>query len=219
MGWQWRQVEWHPGYKGGCIVGVHGNSGYLFEFHPPLRGAPYQAAATPATQQKPPEVREGPAVARAHLNLVARLTSGPSQALGKGDQFSYGYLGFKVGPAAVGLDCFVFYLTGGPILAAQHDAAGALETTRVEGKASTAKGESKGEENLHLVTCDLRTGRVQDHGAIFYQGFPGQPTYVNSLAVGLCGHIYAMGRQPNGLTDLFRVRIPAAVLRQARQLY
>ena len=31
MGCHWRQVQWVDGHRGGCIMGMHGNSGYLFE--------------------------------------------------------------------------------------------------------------------------------------------------------------------------------------------
>ena len=58
------------------------------------------------------------------------------------DQFSYGYLGFTLGPDGRTL----YYLTGGPIYE---------NGRRVTGRSSTAKGESKGAENLHLVTYDI----------------------------------------------------------------
>ena len=57
---------------------------------------------------------------------------------------------------------------------------------RVRGKDSTAKGESKGTEDLHLITWDIPTGRYTDHGAIFYEN-GGRPSYVNSIAVGRDG--------------------------------
>ena len=48
-------------------------------------------------------------VAAARLQLLERLTSDPSRSFGMGDQFSYGYLGFAVGPDVVGLDHLIFY--------------------------------------------------------------------------------------------------------------
>jgi hypothetical protein len=71
------------------------------------------------------------------------------------DEFSYGYMGFTLGPEGQTL----FYLTGGPIY---------RNGQRVAGKSSTAKGESKGEEDLHLITCYIPTGKYIDHGAIFF---------------------------------------------------
>ena len=110
------------------------------------------------------------------------------------DQFSYGYLGFAVAHGVV------YYLTGGPIF----DADG----RRRAGKASTSKGEAKGLEHLHLVTYALSTRTYRDHGAIFFDDRIGFPTYVNSIAVGGDGWVYALGRMPDGLTELFRVKDP-----------
>ena len=81
---------------------------------------------------------------------------------------------------------------------------------RVAGKESTAKGEAKGLEHLHLVTYTLATDKYVDHGPIFYSDRIGFPTYVNSIAVGGDGWVYALGRMPSGLTDLFRVADPHA---------
>lgn len=167
MGYNWRQTVWHPVEK--VVYGVHGNSGYLFRFDP-----------------KFPRVE-----------VLERLTSEPSKRSGMFDQFSYGYLGFALGPDGHTLH----YLTGGPIY---------VNGRRVKGKDSTAMGEAKGLENLHLVTYDVRTGRYRDHGAIFYPD--GQrPLYVNSLAVGKDGTVYSLGRiTENGhtRTDLFSVKGP-----------
>jgi hypothetical protein len=93
-----------------------------------------------------------------------------------------------------------YYLTGGPIFSA--------EGKRLAGKASTNKGEAKGLEHLHLVTYVLATCTYQDHGPIFLDDRIGFPTYVNSLAVGGDGWVYALGRMPDGITELFRVRDP-----------
>jgi len=111
------------------------------------------------------------------------------------DQFSYGYLGFTLGPDAR----TIYYLTGGPVY---------VDGKRVRGKESTAKGEAKGTENLHLVTWDIPTGRYIDHGQIFYENGE-RPTYVNSIAVGRDGAIYTLARIRDG--EGFRadlVRIP-----------
>jgi hypothetical protein len=167
MGYNWRQTVWCAADK--AIYGVHGNSGYLFRFDP-----------------------RGPRV-----DVLDRLTSEPSQRSGMFDQFSYGYLGFTLGPDGRTLH----YLTGGPIY---------VEGKRVTGKGSTAMGEAKGLENLHLITYDIPNRRYTDNGPIFFTD--GQrPLYVNSIAVGKDGTVYALTRiTENGRTrtDLMAIRSP-----------
>jgi len=150
MGYNWRQTFWRQADK--MIYGVHGNSGYLFRFDP---GAPRVA-------------------------LLDRITSRPSQRSGMFDQFSYGYLGFTLGPDGR----TIHYLTGGPVYEAGR---------RVEGKKETAKGESKGLENLHLITYDVEALGYTDHGPIFLESGD-RPAYVNSIAVGKDGSVYALSR-------------------------
>ena len=167
MGYNWRQTFWHPTEK--VVYGVHGNSGYLFRFDP--------------------------AVPR--IDVLERLTSEPSKLSGMFDQFSFGYLGFALGPD----NQTIYYLTGGPIY---------INGKRLLGKATTAKGEAKGLENLHLVTWHIPTKKCTDHGAIFYED--GQrPLYVNSIAVGKDGSVYSLGRITVGdktRADLFCVKAP-----------
>ena len=167
MGYNWRQTVWQPAAR--VFFGVHGNSGYLFRFDP-----------------RAPRVE-----------LLERLTSLPSKRSGMFDQFSYGYLGFTLGPDLKTL----YYLTGGPIY---------VDGKRVRGKDSTAMGEAKGLEDLHLVTYHIPTGRYRDHGAIFYEN--GQrPLYVNSIAVGKDGGVYFLARVTEGektRADLVCVRGP-----------
>jgi hypothetical protein len=167
MAYNWRQVFWYAPEK--KIYGVHGNSGYLFRFDP--------------------------AVPR--MEVLERLTSIPSKLTGMGDQFSYGYLGFKLGPDGH----TIYYLTGGPIY---------VDGKRVKGATSTAKGEAKGLEDLHVITYDIQTGKYLDHGVVFFPD--GQrPLYVNSIAIGADGSVYGMGRvERDGKTvaDLFRVPNP-----------
>ena len=153
-----------PGEK--VIYGVHGNSGYLFRFDPrALR-----------------------------VEVLERLTSLPSKLSGMYDEFSYGYLGFTLGPDRR----TIYYLTGGPIY---------IDGKRVTGKATTAKGEAKGLEDLHLVTYDIPTAKYVDQGAIFMKD--GQrPLYVNSIAVGKDGTVYTLCRIKSGdhtRTDLISV--------------
>lgn len=154
MGYNWRQTFWRA--ADGMIYGVHGNSGYLFRFDP----------------------------RRPRIEVLDRLTSEPSKRSGMFDQFSYGYLGFALGPDGR----TIHYLTGAPIY---------VEGQRLAGKAQTAMGEAKGLENLHLVTYDLVEGRTTDHGAVFYED--GQrPLYVNSIALGHDGMVYTLARITEG---------------------
>jgi hypothetical protein len=129
------------------------------------------------------------------IEVLDRITSEPSKASGMFDQFSYGYLGF--GLAHDGKT--IYYLTGGPIYE---------NGKRVTGKATTAMGEAKGLEDLHLVTYDIEKHEYRDHGAIFYPN--GQrPLYVNSLCIGLDGTAYFLARiTENGHThsDLISVK-------------
>jgi len=167
MGYNWRQAVWYA--PGITIYGVHGNSGYLFRFDP-----------------------RGP-----RLEVLDRITSLPSQRSGMYDEFSYGYLGFILGPDGQTL----YYLTGGPIFRAGK---------RVAGKAVSQKGESKGEEDLHLITYYIPSGKYMDHGPIFFPD--GQrPKEVNSIAVGKDLSVYALGDvTQNGRvrTDLMRIPGP-----------
>lgn len=165
MGYNWRQTVWHPGEK--VFYGVHGNSGYLFRFDP---CAP-------------------------RIELLDRLTSEPSKRSGMGDQFSYGYLGFTLGPDRRTL----YYLTGGPIYE---------NGTRVAGLDKVSRGMAKGLENLHLVTYDIPSLTYKDHGPIFYPD-GGRPTYVNSIAIGHDGEVYTLARvTENGYTrtDLIQIK-------------
>lgn len=164
MGYNWRQTVWHPTEK--AVYGVHGNSGYLFRFDPRA----------------------------VRVDVLDRITSEPSKRSGMYDQFSYGYLGFTLGPDQRTL----YYLTGGPVY---------VDGKRLAGKDSTGKGESKGVENLHLITYDIPTAKCSDHGAIFFANGD-RPAYVNSIAVGRDGTVYSLSRiTENGRTrtDLFSI--------------
>jgi hypothetical protein len=167
MGYNWRQTIWHPGSN--MAYGVHGNSGYLFRFDP----------------------------SAGRIDVLDRITSVPSKRTGMFDQFSYGYLGLKLGPD----NETIYYLTGGPIFE---------NGVRVAGKSSTAKGESKGIEDLHLITWNIPASRYADHGAIRLENGD-RPAYVNSLAVAKDGTVCALSRvTENGRTrtDLITIRGP-----------
>ena len=159
MAYNWRHIFWYAPEK--KFYGVHGNSGYLFTFDP--------------------------AVPR--IEVLERLTSIPSKRSGMFDQFSYGYLGFILGPDGR----TIHYLTGGPIYE---------DGVRLAGLDSISRGAARGIENLHLITYDIPTGKYQDHGAVFLPD--GQrPLYVNSIAVGKDGTVYTLGRiTEDGRTDL-----------------
>jgi hypothetical protein len=165
MGYNWRQTVWYAPEK--AVYGVHGNSGYLFRFDPRIP----------------------------RVEVLDRLTSEPSQRSGMYDEFSYGYLGFTLGPDGRA----IYYLTGGPVYE---------QGKRVAGKATTAKGEAKGVENLHLVTYDIPSRKYIDHGAIFYDN-GGRPTYVNSIAVGKDGTVYTLARiTEHGQTRADLISVP-----------
>ncbi|MBN1845584.1 MAG: hypothetical protein JW810_07865 [Sedimentisphaerales bacterium] len=173
MGYNWRQTVWCESSE--AIYGVHGNSGYLFRFDP-----------------KTPRVE-----------VLERLTSLPSQRSGMYDQFSYGYLGFALGPTGRTL----YYLTGGPVY---------VDGKRVRGKSTTAMGESKGIENLHLITYDIAAGRYRDHGPIFF-GSGQRPAYVNSIAVGRDRTVYTLSRiTQNGRTRTDLVAITGSFQKTER---
>lgn len=165
MGYNWRQTVWCE--PGRAVYGVHGNSGYLFRFDPQIP----------------------------RVDVLERITSLPSKRSGMYDQFSYGYLGFTIGPDGRTL----YYLTGGPVY---------VDGRRVVGKTATAMGESKGIENLHLITYDIPKGKYTDHGPIFFNN--GQrPAYVNSIAVGRDGTVYTLSRiTENGRTRTDLISVP-----------
>ena len=172
MGYNWRRIVWFP--PEGAAYGVHGNSGYLFRFDP----------------RKP------------QIELVERITSKPSKKGGMYDQFSYGYLGFELGPDNQTL----YYLTGGPIY---------IKGQRLEGEKHIAMGAARGLENLHLVTYDILNREYTDHGPIFYEDGT-RPTYVNSIAIGENGNVYTLGRyqyQGKVIEDLVKIPDPFSKLR------
>ena len=131
------------------------------------------------------------------VELIERLTSNPSRRSGMCDQFSYGYLGLTLGPDGHTL----YYLTGGPLYESGQ---------RIRGRERTAKGESKGEENLHVITFDLDSNRYTDHGFLLLEDGT-RPSYVNSIAVGPDGTVYTLSRvRRNGqmLADLIEIPAP-----------
>ncbi|WP_149240533.1 hypothetical protein [Dyadobacter sp. 32] len=129
--------------------------------------------------------------------IVDRITSLPSQRSGMFDQFSYGYLGFQLAPDQE----TIYYLTGGPIY---------IDGKRVKGEEQIAKGAAKGLENLHLITYNIPNRHYMDHGPIFYENGD-RPTYVNSIAVGNDGSVYALARierEGKVIQDLIKISNP-----------
>ena len=129
------------------------------------------------------------------VDVLDRITSSNSRRSGMFDQFSYGYLGLALGP-----DCrTLYYLTGGPIYE---------NGRRVAGKASTARGEAKGHENLHLITYDIVHRRYRDHGPVLFEDGE-RPSYVNSIAV-TENAVYAISRvspTPGAHSDLMEISL------------
>lgn len=170
MAFNWRKIFWYAPEQ--VAYGVHGNSGYLFRFDPKKQ----------------------------RIELVQRIASAVSQKYGVFDQFSYGYLGFQLGPDGE----TIYYLTGSPIFE---------QGKRVTGLAEIAKGGSKGQEHLHLITYHIPSQQYRDHGPIFYAN--GQwPSYVNAIAVGDDGAIYTLGRmchEGTEIADLIRIPNPLTV--------
>lgn len=167
MAFNWRKIFWYEPEQ--IAYGVHGNSGYLFRFDPK----------------------------RSNIELVQRISSEASQRSGMFDQFSYGYLGFQLGPDGE----TIYYLTGSPIFE---------KGKRLTGLSEIAKGGSKGKEKLHLITYHIPTQRYQDHGAIYYENGE-QPSYVNAIAVGDNGAVYTLGRmvhEGTEIADLIKILIP-----------
>ena len=166
MAYNWRTIVWSSEEE--VAYGVHGNSGYLFRFDP-----------------------KGPSI-----ELMDRITSEPSKNSGMFDYFTYGYLGFQLGPD----NATLYYLTGGPIY---------QDGKRITGD-QTIKVGTKGLENLHLITYHIPTRTYTDHGAIFYQD-GARPTYVNSIAVDPNGNVYALARfmhQGKEIQDLIKIPNP-----------
>jgi len=162
MGYNWRKIYWYEPEN--KAYGVHGNSGYLFTFDP---------------QNK-------------KVEIVDRITSEPSRKSGMSDQFSYGYLGFKI------RDGVIYYLTGAPIY---------KDGVRVAGLDKINMGAAKGLEHLHLVTYNIPEKRYKDLGPIFYDD-GSFPTYVNSIALGKNNDVYTLARfEQDGkvIEDLIRI--------------
>lgn len=130
------------------------------------------------------------------VDVIERITSKPSKQSGMFDKFYYGYLGFTLGPD----NRTLYYLTGGCI----------YKDGRPQVARDTTKIEAQGEENLHLITWDIPTATYTDHGPIFLED--GQrPSYVNSIAIGKDGDVYALAAIHEGgkeRTDLIRIPNP-----------
>jgi hypothetical protein len=67
-------------------------------------------------------------------------------------------------------------------------------------------------EDLHVVTYDIPTSKYTDHGSVYFEN-GNIPTYVNTLAVGKDGAIYAVARPEPGNTRSDLMRIPPVIRR------
>ena len=131
------------------------------------------------------------------IEIVERITSEPSKRSGMFDQFSYGYLGFQLGADNETL----YYLTGGPIY---------VDGKRVKGADEITMGASRGKENLHLVTYNIKRKEYKDHGPVFYEDGE-RPTYVNSIALGPQGNVYTLAQfehEGKIVADLIKIPNP-----------
>jgi hypothetical protein len=163
MSYNWRKIFWYE--KERVAYGVHGNSGYLFRFDPLNK----------------------------KIELVDRIVSEPSRRCGMFDQFSYGYLGYMLGP-----DDTIYYLTGAPIY---------KDGKRVKGLDKIAMGAAKGLEYLHLVSYHIPTNAYKDNGPVFYEDGT-YPTYVNSIALDDKGDVYTLARflhEGKEIEDLIKI--------------
>lgn len=166
MGYNWRKIYWYAPEN--KAYGVHGNSGYLFSFDP----------------------------AKKKVEIVDRITSEASRKSGMFDQFSYGYLGFRIAE-----DGTIYYLTGSPIY---------KDGKRVTGVDKINMGAAKGLENLELVTYSIPKREYADIGPIFYDDGT-FPTYVNSIAIGKNHDIYTLARfmhDGKEIEDLIKIKLP-----------
>lgn len=162
MGYNWRKIYWYEPEN--KAYGVHGNSGYLFTFDP----------------------------AKKKVEIIDRITSEPSRRSGMFDQFSYGYLGFKI------REGIIYYLTGAPIY---------KDGIRVAGLDKINMGAAKGLEHLHVVTFNIPEKKYKDLGPVFYEDAT-FPTYVNSIAIGNHNDIYTLARfehEGTEIEDLVRI--------------
>ena len=162
MGYNWRKIYWYEPEN--VAYGVHGNSGYLFTFDPRKK----------------------------KVEIIERITSEPSRKSGMFDQFSYGYLGFRI------KDGMIYYLTGAPIY---------KDGVRLAGVDKINMGAAKGLEYLHLVTFNIPERKYKDMGSVFYED-GSFPTYINSIAIGNNNDIYSIARfDHNGkvIADLIRI--------------
>lgn len=165
MGYNWRKIYWYAPEN--KAYGVHGNSGYLFTFDPKEK----------------------------KVEIIDRICSEPSRRSGMFDQFSYGYLGFRIAD-----DGTIYYLTGAPVYE---------NGKRVEGVSKINMGAAKGIEYLHLVTYNIPSREYRDLGPVFYSDGT-FPTYVNSIAIGKNNDVYTLARfiqDGREIEDLVRIDI------------
>ncbi len=103
------------------------------------------------------------------VEVLDRIASEPSRKSGTYDRFSYGYLGLTLGPDGHTL----YYLTGAP--------------------RQQARPEDEGEEDVHLVTYDIPSGKYLDHGTVALEDGR-RLGWAQALAVGREGEVYTVSQ-------------------------
>ncbi len=101
------------------------------------------------------------------IDVLTRLASDASRASGMFDGFSYGYLGMQLGPDGH----TIYLLTGSP---KKHPM-------------------NKSDENIHLVTYNILTGKQVDWGVLQLKDGK-RPFFAESIAIGRNGMIYAVSK-------------------------
>lgn len=148
MGYNWRRAIWYAPQK--VFYAIHGRSGYLFKFDPQAQ----------------------------KVEVIERLVSNPTRESGMYDAFSYGYLGFKLGPDGH----TIYYLTGAP---------------RAPRDRERSAGKTPGDE-IHFVTYDIKSGKRTDYGVLQLKNGE-RPFFAEAIAIGK-KNIYTVAkvRDPNG---------------------
>jgi hypothetical protein len=175
MGYNWRQAFWYPPQK--VFYAVHGRSGYLFKFDPRAR----------------------------KVEVLERFVSNATRESGMYDRFTYGHLGFTLGPDGHTL----YYLTGAPRKATGREQV----TGKLPGEEQRARGTDKPtaaevmqrevdqaapadeDEDIHLVTYDIASGKCIDYGVLQLDNGL-RPFFAQSIALG-SKNIYTVAKARN----------------------